>query len=1007
MTGERDRKSYAEIFGYLYRTHAGFVSRKKTQPQIAKILDSNGSERKIRTAATISKAFRNAGNVTWIEDALRHPAIREKLEVEFDLPGIFSKASFEYIDSLIKGKRNQLEQKNALVFNRPSAFIRKVDPATFLSISLLKNEKEATAILACELLEFCAPIIHWAAEPWSGASLFAYELMQDAAFQRHYRLIIMLRASNADYPYEDEIEELARDFGISATADALPRRLAEELKKRKALLVVCDACNLPAGSHASDKSILRLFSAVASDYEDGEPACVLTIGRSKTMDERVKQSRKSSELLGLSLKLSNNIHLESNNTKKVFLRYFEHYRKLRGHNRIEVGGSRVKRAWWHYETVKGRKVWPANVRLRAFFASHLNNYSYFDPTSGFDELCGPGIELPLDIQLIAEDICAYLARKALEKRKDELRALRFCSTAKHWLTLDALNLLGSAKGPLEERDSDVIIISMAERTFENQFGPESPMVRHAQKPAGDESTENVYALGIGIKALVQDQWRIEDPAGRALAHWRIAHRLWGSQNDKGLLRREFPYREHYGRSRIFFLGNTITHLMRTIESAEINSDRSRGSAGFPDPPMLENNGCSPAQVLEFCFSRIFQQELNGNRNRKEAFWEASRSLSRRHGVFQYSAELLQLMSRRHEIGEPHPALPKHLHVEFIRECGLSLLDLGELDKAESCFNRILERYETSEEVKIDQYLNLATVLTEKMLLDEAESAIAEAKHLIDSCEGSDKTIFDVIGNRLLAVRAHLKYVRGNHQESFDIVRSHQDASEGRFSDPDLLHLEVALISIVEQDPAKALFISARAAFRSATEGRLHEAIGFRVATAHAYRKMGRSELSEKILDDVLDDILNYGCSERTLLNVCLEAGRVMIDRDKPIRSYASYLRPCALRATERGFRRYAVAAARYAIEALTQVKKRQAEKDEDEWLLEVYTAMDEETAHQKKDLPRAEDIYEVDPLFGYLLEESSDVIKRLSFSNKIEEEIQKMREISCVFDRDGGSFQTG
>jgi hypothetical protein len=84
--------------------------------------------------------------------------------------------------------------------------------------------------------------------------------------------------------------------------------------------------------------------------------------------------------------------------------------------------------------------------------------------------------------------------------------------------------------------------------------------------------------------------------------------------------------------------------------------------------------------------------------------------------------------------------------------------------------------------------------------------------------------------------------------------------------------------------------------------------------------MGLPGAAETILDTVHDDLLRYGCSERTFLAFLNEAGRVLTDLSDPIRAYATYLRPCIVRARARGFRRDAQQAATHAKIALQQIQ---------------------------------------------------------------------------------------
>ncbi len=81
-----------------------------------------------------------------------------------------------------------------------------------------------------------------------------------------------------------------------------------------------------------------------------------------------------------------------------------------------------------------------------------------------------------------------------------------------------------------------------------------------------------------------------------------------------------------------------------------------------------------------------------------------------------------------------------------------------------------------------------------------------------------------------------------------------------------------------------------------SNGLHHQAMGFRIAIARWYRRANRLDTAEVILDAVHLDLLRYGCSERTFLSFLNEAGRVLGGRGDPIRAYATYLKPCLVRA---------------------------------------------------------------------------------------------------------------
>jgi hypothetical protein len=170
-----------------------------------------------------------------------------------------------------------------------------------------------------------------------------------------------------------------------------------------------------------------------------------------------------------------------------------------------------------------------------------------------------------------------------------------------------------------------------------------------------------------------------------------------------------------------------------------------------------------------------------------------------------------------------------------------------------------------------------------------------------------------------------------------------------------------------------------------SEGLHHQAMGFRIALARCFRRMGMLTSAETILDAVHNDLLRYGCSERTFLTFLNEAGRVLIGRGDPIRAYATYLRPCIGRAKARGFRRDAEQAASAAREALKEIRDA-CEKHEcgqgpsgTGWADVLATAK----AGHRKLLADSEKIYEGrplgrDPLYAYAIADAEKIIDGLA-----------------------------
>ncbi|MDP7342030.1 MAG: hypothetical protein QF767_01380, partial [Alphaproteobacteria bacterium] len=132
----------------------------------------------------------------------------------------------------------------------------------------------------------------------------------------------------------------------------------------------------------------------------------------------------------------------------------------------------------------------------------------------------------------------------------------------------------------------------------------------------------------------------------------------------------------------------------------------------------------------------------------------------------------------------------------------------------------------------------------------------------------------------------------------------------------------------------------------------------------------------QLLDDVQRDILLYRCSKRTYLEMLYEAGRTLCAMDKHIRAYASYLRPCFVRAKGRNFNKYVILARKRSDTVLTTVRKAYADSDSEAWDSTIDSTKQEEEKHANKEKLGSEGFFNVDPLFGYYISGSQDGIER-------------------------------
>lgn len=157
--------------------------------------------------------------------------------------------------------------------------------------------------------------------------------------------------------------------------------------------------------------------------------------------------------------------------------------------------------------------------------------------------------------------------------------------------------------------------------------------------------------------------------------------------------------------------------------------------------------------------------------------------------------------------------------------------------------------------------------------------------------------------------------------------------------------------------------------------------------ARLFRQRGELPVAEQLLDDIQRDILLYGCSERTYLDMLYEAGRTLCAMNKHIRAYASYLRPLLVRSKSRGFSRFVELATRHSEVVVELVKTTHKRMTAEEWSGIIQLIKDEEEQHVTKEKLGREGVLEVDPLFGYYISGSQDVIERFRTVEGIDEEI--------------------
>jgi tetratricopeptide (TPR) repeat protein len=766
------------------------------------------------------------------------------------------------------------------------------------------------------------------------------------------------------------------------------------------------------------------------------PGRILVVGRCERMTELLHEDREANpdirETLSERLRLI--LRYRGEDRFAEFQRQWARFSRHRGQIRSEESGSRMRRAATYYASHTEDLV-PISIRLRALFASNEATAAYLDPTQGFIRLAGPNFRDFADVTSYYSDVTDYIGHVRFNEFKRDAKPkkssrrhylLQFASTAKHWLTEDALEALLEIKGAGRQ--------AKLEKAKEKMFGL-SPIVREKWVEVEGRRRSRYFA-SMAIKAVVQDDWIKDDPYARSVAHYGTAKRLKDNENNKQALVWEFPYGPHWGRSRIFFLSETIRHLVRSSETfvGESAPLSLPDVARFPDYPRQANFGTDPRQVINYCYEVLYQRELNGTTGAA-----AGRALAKRYGAYQLAVELLQLMSENCVIGIPHPQLKAERRGEFIRECGFALLDIGDLPKAKGCFTAAERELEnTSRRIEaINAILDSTLVDSASGNAQDAATSLERARREINELHGvyvrdevpkTEYRLLRQLQRRFLTREAHLAYLTGDHdlaRDRLDQIERKQRWPHGKASAPsprDVLvpsfkqrleaeqtHLLVAVLQKgdppenrkVEGSPSSiALNRCLEAMLLAHSEGLNHQAMGFRIALARCFRRQGMLATGETMLDAVHLDLLRYGCSERTFLSFLNEAGRVLCARGDPIRAYATYLHPCIGRAKAHGFLRDAAQAAAQAATCLKDVRRlceeNMAAAKEGSWR----AALDEAKSNHRKLISSVEDVaqddlFGRDPLFAYAVADAQRVIDDLASCEEIDRHIADVeRELS-------------
>lgn len=932
--------------------------------------------------------------VNYIMDQLREPLIQEKIEEALDYPGLFQCKSAEEIEKLVVA-RSSVNHQNRPTSNSLDSVI-SLTAEMYEALHLSAKEEKEIKHLQGVCMQPEHNVICWGDAPPIGTSFLAYAFATtqlfhkviDFAFviQPHEGMIDEYLRSGKPLSYEQPFErallQVAERLGLAGRPSAAT--LLGRLSDRRGVIIVLDANSIPETRSSYVRELLD--QALLPSFRRRPKSCVpiVLVGSppGQRTTSRLKHLAGLKELIAFTAKSTR----EQTSFFELQLKRFSHHR---GTPQIGTPGNvRLKTAQRHYGSDNGALVLPSTLRMLAFLASNTINQNSFDPTSGWLRQSGmPVSALPVEIWLHLAEVVTH-ARSVSEegKRNPALRALRWCSTALYWFTEEAAEDLGRL-APRTNLESFRAATDTLKKHIE--FEPQA-----AERPPE-------YKMDMALRAVVQNRWANCDPFGRAITHHRISLRLMESSHSKELLSTEYPLRPHWGRSRIHFLAESLRHLVRSCEhaprSATNRVNTTTAQEDFPKPPGKPGNWRKQyaEDVMNYCFSQIFWLQLNGN---KATGTINNRKLSRQHGAYQLTAELLQLMSEDGELGKPHWALNAVNRQRYLREVAYTQLDLGELQAAKASFERLIAAWREEDGDRVEGIafkLDLAIALSAMGDLSLARKTLGAVRDEFYSLlsEGGNSMARRSrmsIKTRIDAREAHLRYLEGDLDGALQACMKIEKANPGAIA-RDVAHTYIATLGALggESRLKLATAICVRNVFDNTTRGLHHEALGFRVALGHAFRRLQMLEVAEVVLDQVHSDVQLYGCSERTYLAFLIEAGRVVFRQRRFARAYAAYLRPCFDRARSRGFYRNAEISRSYARRCLEELLALLSEPTESDWIGSLRSELEGRAGIPSNDGASAE----VDSKSSLDTASSDEWLSRLGSSERIRAELRQLQEV--------------
>ncbi|MEM8579593.1 MAG: hypothetical protein AAGF50_00130 [Pseudomonadota bacterium] len=853
------------------------------------------------------------------------------------------------------------------------------------------KEEDAFKRYAHLLMGLRSPIAYDFSDHTAGFCALTPLLYLNKRFKNYYRRIIYIHSSGPNDLFNSDFKHTIRQISPKLMRSSL-EDMRTILHKNRILLIICSAGQIDFSNKMRTDCLILKFIEHIQKFSRingwNSPPIILSCGSSKVLRERVSLT----DTAVIAINDISALHVED--PHQLLTAQWLRFCDLRGVDPYRTLGSRVRRGRWHYE-VAGRysrhlhATYSINVRFRAFAASHLSNPAFFDPTGGFRELAGmEDHRLPIDIWLFkraTEDALRPYLDSSMRSR--ELRLLRLLSTTKHWLTKEGFDDL-SRRFPPDGRGK--MLVPPIGRQDDLWNAPIVPWVNRSKKGA---------VMGLAAKALVQDHWRVSPAAlERAVAHYRIAKRFWEGRDDKSLLGQEFPYAPQWGRHRLHILAEVIRHLVRATATSDSNCQKVETKHAhsipknlFPvDPPDPKIGGCNPAQVYQFAYARLYNRELNGNRDGQPV-----RALTRQYGAYTLAREMLHLLSDpKKGFGHPPPELTRELHAAFINDCGFTAMATGELGLAAACFRRLSHLWLKEKDLMshIDAQLSCVMVFANGGRLRNAQWLLTKIKNKIDQiAPHAHGRSTQRVQSRYLARHLQIISTLGDESAGYLHAKLTEMDQSVKITEIELLRSYILVLSrpmgmyreFKEREQAKAYARCISAIMSLLSEGRHNDAMELKIVLATLIRERSDTLEAEAILVQVHEDILTYGCSERTFLRFLLEAGLNLAAQSRGYRAYCVYLRRCWRRARARGYLFEAVLAGQASIQILDDLSVGMAHHSTAEWdeLLEYQLAVDK--AYQDSLLAVHQTRSEYDPLYGFAVSETVTDQKWLHSINDI------------------------